>query len=72
MASRQVGARVVSSVGDLVVLGSNSGWAGLLSSYHLIHVCVNYDLNGSLHIYSRLHARLNNQISHTSLDRLEG
>ena len=33
-------------------------------SYHLILVCVNNDLNGSLRINSRLHARLNNQISH--------
>ena len=40
-------------------------------SYHLILVCVNYDLNGSLHINSRLHARLNNQISHPILQHLE-
>ena len=39
-------------------------WAGPSSSYHLILVCANYDLNGSLRIDSRLHARLNNQISH--------
>ena len=36
----------------------------LSSSCHLILVCVNNDLYGSLHINSRLHARLNNQISH--------
>ena len=49
---------------DCVVLGSNPGWTGPSSSCHLILVCVNYDLNGSLHINSRLHARLNNQLSH--------
>ena len=38
------------------------GWPFM--SYHLILVCVNYDLNGSLRINSRLHARLHNQISH--------
>ena len=37
---------------------------GPSSSCHLILVCVNYDLNGSLRINSRLHARLNNLISH--------
>ena len=50
-----------------MVLGSNRGWAGPLSSCLLILVCVNYDLNGSLRINSRLHARLNNQISHPIL-----
>ena len=49
---------------SFLVLGSNPGWAGPSSSCHLILVCVNYDLYGSLHINSRLHARLNNQISH--------
>ena len=38
--------------------------AGPSSSCHLILMCVNYDLNGSLRLNSRLHARLNNQISH--------
>ena len=42
----------------------NPRWTGSSSSYHLILVCVNYDLNGSLLINSRLHARLNNQLSH--------
>ena len=46
------------------VRGSNLGWAGPSSSCHVILVCVNYDLNSSLRINSRLHARLNNQISH--------
>ena len=41
---------------------SRLGWPFM--SYHLILVCVNYDLNGSLRINIRLHARLNNQISH--------
>ena len=41
---------------------SQLGWPFM--SCHLILVCVNYDLNGSLRINSRLHARLNNQISH--------
>ena len=41
---------------------SQLGWPFM--SYHLILVCVNYDLYGSLRINSRLHARLNNQISH--------
>ena len=45
---------------------SQLGWPFI--SYHLILVCVHYDLNGSLRINSRLHARLDNQISHlTSL-----
>ena len=44
---------------------SQLGW--LFMSYHLILVCVNYDLNGSLRINSRLHARLNNQLSHPSI-----
>ena len=49
---------------DWVVLGSNPGWVGPSSSCLLILLCVNYDLYGSLHINSRLHARLNNQPSH--------
>ena len=63
-------ASLVSSVGSMVppLTGwywvSTPGWAGPSSSCHLILVCVNYDLYGSLHINSRLHARLNNQISH--------
>ena len=47
-----------------MVLGSIPGWAGHSSSYHLILVCVNYDLNGSLPINSRFHVSLNNQLSH--------
>ena len=47
-----------------MVLGSNPGWAGPSSSCHHIFMCVNYDLNGSLPINSRLHVRLDNQISH--------
>ena len=66
--------RLGSSI-DWVVLCSNPGWAGPSSSCHLILVCVNYNLNGSLRISSRLHARLNNQISHpiteTHLDILD-
>ena len=41
---------------------SRLGWPFI--SYHRILVCVNNDLNGSLRINSRLHARLNSQISH--------
>ena len=41
---------------------SRLGWPFM--SYHLILVCVNYDLeNGTLPINSRLHASLNNQLS---------
>ena len=36
----------------------------VIVSCHLILVCVNYDLYGSLHISSRVHARLNNQPFH--------
>ena len=41
---------------------SQLGWPFM--SYHLILVCVNNYLNGSLRINSRLHARLNNHLSH--------
>ena len=48
---------------------SRLGWPFIFnSSCHLILVCVNYDLYGSLHINSRLHARLNNQLSHPILN----
>ena len=61
-------ASLVSSVGRVVA--PLTGWSWVRTwlgwpfiSHHLILVCVNYDLNGSLRINSRLHARLNNQLS---------
>ena len=46
----------------LLLLWLRLGWPFI--SYHLILVCVNYDLNGSLRINSRLGTRLNNQLFH--------
>ena len=63
-------ASLVNSVGSMVAPLTEWYWVripvglALHLHSHLILVCVNYDLNGSLHINSRLHARLNNQISH--------
>ena len=44
------------------VLPKKDIWAMIMKGDIL--VCVNYDLNGSLRINSRLHERLNNQLSH--------
>ena len=57
----QLVAWLVSGLGGTGI-ESRLGWPFI--SYHLIFVCVNNDLNGSLRINSRLHARLNNQLSH--------
>ena len=50
------------------MLGSNPVWAGPSSLFHLILVCVYYDLK-MVPINSRLHARLHNQLSHPITQR---